>query len=130
MLPPNIDLTEHRDFGKFSGNLVIPIAFNDTEIMTSDDYENICRYESIFGKKMRNQAHKMLGDVYDLPFPIDWNRTCVRCGKPLLPWNNLGGICRECDKELNQSYGFGGFPWQMYNTPINPSSVMDIFNLR
>ena len=138
MLPPNIDLTENRDFNE--GHRWFDINFGDEleaifedEYMTSEQYEVLKRYEDIFGRRRhKNQARELLGDLYDIPFPVpvDWNRTCVRCGKPLLPWNNLGGICRECDGELNQSYGYGGFPWVVYNTPNDPRSAMDIFTLR
>ena len=130
MLPSNIDLTENRDFGRSGGDWVIPIAFSDDEIVTSDEYENLCRYESIFGKRMKDQTREILGYLYDLDFPVDWNKICIRCGKPLLPWNNRGGICMECDGELNQSYGYGSFPWTNYKTPRLPDNIMDIFNLR
>jgi hypothetical protein len=103
MLPPNIDLTENRDFNE--GNHWFDINFGDElealfedEYMTSDQYETLKRYEDIFGRRRhKNQVRELLGDLYDLPFPVpvDCNRTCVRCGKPLLPWNNLGGIRRE-----------------------------------
>lgn len=136
MLPGNIDLTEHRDFSDnqlfFNLNdFSIDIPISDDENITPDQYDKIVMYENIFGKRIhKNQAREVFGKSYDVRVKVDWKKTCLRCGRPLFPWNNLGGICRECDGELNQSYGYGSIPWKTYNDSNNPRSVMDIFNLR
>lgn len=139
MLPPKIDLTANRDFGggRFDDFTIdIPIALYDDEVMSSDEYEALCKYESFFGRRThKNQARQMLGVLYDAPIKdLDaWRQTCLRCGKRLVPWNNFGGICRECDGEISQSSGFWNIPWLSYNSqdvPRATDSPMDIFSLR
>ena len=139
MIPRNIDLTVNRDFGRAGeGNFIsLPLAVRDGELMSSDEYEELCKYESVFGKRVRNQAREVLGDLYDLPqkdkeFEM-WRQTCLRCGKRLFPWDNIGGICKDCDNEITQSYGFWNIPWlseNTFDTPRDTHSVMDIFDLR
>lgn len=136
-IPRNIDLTANHDFGR-DGRIIIPALSIDTlldeEISTSDEYELVARHESIFGKRRyRSQVNEAFGPLFNIPFESEnWNRICVRCGRFLFPWNNLGGICRECDNQLNQSYGplWDNIPWHRYDTPRLPNRVMDIFDLR
>ena len=136
MLPPNIDLTEHRDFGESDFSLGIidfDIPIDDDVPVTSDQYERMLEYEKIFGRKYHhNQVRDVLGYIYDIPKKdyIDWKSHCARCGKTLVPWDNLGGICRECDSQCNQSYGYGQIPWQEYKSSRIQDRIMDIFSMR
>ena len=136
MLPTNIDLTEHQDFG--SGSLFnsnswfdIPIGIIDDDIMSSDEYEIYSRHIELFGRtRHSNQARDVFGVLYDMPKKdyVYWKRTCCRCGKRLYPWSNLGGICCECNRDWNNSSS-GRIPWKTYNSRFS-NSVRDIFSLR
>ena len=111
-LPRNIDLTEHRDFG---GNRFIPLH-STTPLdlgMTNEEYEKWIARERIFGRR----SHKdQRNDIFNDPEEdIDkhWKHTCLRCGKNIrIPWNNIGGICKECDKDLS----YNKVPWKKEET--------------
>ena len=106
MLPPNIDLTENRNF---SGNdhtiyidLPIDIPMDEYQSMTPEQYEHLLWYESIFGRKRHLTEKREL-------FQLEWKelnelrKNCYRCGRPLrIPWNNFGGICRKCEEEMGR----------------------------
>ena len=137
MLPTNIDLTEHQDFGGgslFNSNswFDIPIGIIDDDIMSSDEYEIYNRHIELFGRtRHSNQARDVFGVLYDMPKKdyVYWKRTCCKCGKRLYPWSNLGGICCECNRDWNNSSS-GRIPWKTYNSRFSSNSVRDIFNLR
>ena len=136
MLPPNIDLTEHRDFSMDDISLGIidfDIPLDDDIPVTSDQYERMLEYEKIFGRKRHsNQVRDVLGYIYDLPNKdyLYWKSHCARCGKTLVPWDNLGGICRECDSQCNMDYNYGRIPWKEYKLISRPDRIMDIFSMR
>lgn len=136
MLPTNIDLTENRDFS--GGNAVIwqidieiPEDWEEIEILSSDQWKKICEHEKIFGRKRHvNQKDRI----------FDWENSnrlnlfkthCARCGKEFrIPWDNLGGICRKCDSEVEVS-NYDRIPWKRFEGTWNPrNDPKEIFNLR
>ena len=107
-LPRNIDLTENRVFGEpfiSTQSLLIDSTFSlDLDLLkrgiTNDEYEKLITWERIFGRR----SHKdQRNDIFD---PEEkhkkyWEHTCLRCGKNIkIPWNNIGGVCKECDEYL------------------------------
>ena len=136
MISHDIDLTENRDFS--GGNVIIwqldiptPEDWEDMELMTNDQWEAVVEHERIFGRKRHiNQKDKI----------FDWKNSnrlnifksqCARCGKVFrIPWDNLGGICRKCDSEVETS-SYDKIPWKIYDSTWNPrNDPKDIFNLR
>lgn len=116
MLPSNIDLTEHGDFRNritFTGQLDIPIELWDEDIMTSEDYEKIRRWESIFGKRRHINRKR---DVFEItPFKVHLEGHCYRCGKELrLPWKRDRDLCKECSDYIEHDNWYIKFPWR-YN---------------
>ena len=129
-LPRNIDLTEHGDFGE---NRFIPLQFlpidpifPDLDLlergMTDEEYEKWMRCERIFGRR----SHKdQRNDIFDPEenYKKYWEHTCFRCGKNIkIPWNNIGGVCKECDKELAYNKKV---PWKKEEMESG-SSVFDL----
>ena len=107
MLPRNIDLTLNRDFTPRGRN---PIGFHirqffdnlpdmDSPFMTSDEYDALSWYESIFGRRRHiNEAYRVFG--YEHKHEAYWRKTCVRCGKPLrVPWKNKSNLCDGCERD-------------------------------
>ena len=84
MLPSNIDLTERADFGDVS--LISPADLNLDDIdtrdeMSTDEYDLLVWWESIFGKK-RDVNQKW--DIFpELRLSVENPHTlcCARCGK-------------------------------------------------
>lgn len=127
-LPRNIDLTEHRDFGEdqfISLQSITPIDLDILERgMTSEEYEKWIRWEWTFGRR----SHKdQRNDIFD---PEEkhrkyWEHTCLRCGKNIkIPWNNIGGVCKECDRYLSTVPGHK-VPWKKEET-VSLDSVFDL----
>lgn len=130
-LPRNIDLTEHRDFG---GNRFIPLQFlpidstfsQDLDWMTNEEYEKRIRWERIFGRRSHEDQKN---DIFNDPEEdIDkyLEHTCLRCGKNIkIPWNNIRGVCKECDKNLTS--GYNKVPWKKEETKSwGRESVFDL----
>ena len=110
-LPRNIDLTEHGDFGRrFISIQILPI--DDSPFLVDEEYEKKMRWERVFGRR----SHKdQRNDIFD---PEEkhrkyWEHTCFRCGKNIkIPWNNIRGVCKECDKDLANNK----VPWKKEET--------------
>ena len=82
--------------------------------MTEEEYEKWIRWERVFGRR----SHKdQRNDIFD---PEEkhrkyWEHTCLRCGKNIkIPWNNIGGVCKECAKNLTS--GYNKVPWKKEET--------------
>lgn len=107
MLPSNIDLTAHFDFG---GNRVNPwriaevrggvrmLPDSGSPLMTSDEYDRLCMYESLFGKKH-----------------YDYYQTAVKL--------ILFGTPSEAPSPTNDWFPFIKFPWKSYNYNISHNNV-------
>ena len=126
MLPSNIDLTERADFGlpsSMSMDTPVDLDLDDFDTrnkMSSNEYNSLIRWESIFGRKRHiNQKWDIfprLGlDVAEDPNAL----CCIRCGKPIrIPWKNYGhrypwgnyGLCFECN-EKEETETWGKIPW-------------------
>ena len=127
MLPSNIDLTERADFGADFGDvsLISPADLNLDDIdtrneMSTDEYDLLVWWESIFGKKRHvNQKWdifpRLTLDVAEDPHTL----YCARCGKPIrIPWKNYGHhypwgnyeLCFECNEKV-ETETWGKIPW-------------------
>ena len=129
MLPTNIDLTEHRDFGNghinFLGRLSIDL---DAEEMSLDQYKEIVWWEGIFGKTRHSNQKREVFE-YEKKYYERWKDTCEKCGKPLrCPWKRAGSLCIECDEDMEYSR----LPWvEKYGQiATNINRTMDIFSMR
>ena len=135
-LPRNIDLTEHRDFG---GDQLIsstiqflpvdstfPLDLLEREKMTNEEYEKWITRERIFGRRSHEDQRN---DIFDPEenYRKYWEHTCFRCGKNIkIPWNNIRGVCKECDKCLTP--GYNKVPWKKEET--GSWSRESVFDLR
>ncbi len=139
MLPSNIDLTERADFGYPSLIAMdIPVDLDDLYTrnnLSIDEYDYLVWWESIFGKKHRNQKWKLFPKIgVDVSYDSDkLNYShCVRCGKEIrIPWKNYYGLCFECNNKIETTVE-GKIPW---NHTMNFSSRNDergynLFNRR
>lgn len=127
-LPRNIDLTEHRDFG---GDQLISSTIQFLPVdstfpldleMTPEEYEKWITRERIFGRRSHRDQRN---DIFDPEenYRKYWEHTCFRCGKNIkIPWNNIGGVCKECDKELAYNKKV---PWKKEEMESG-SSVFDL----
>ena len=127
MLPSNIDLTERADFGADFGDvsLISPADLNLDDIdtrneMSTDEYDLLVWWESIFGKKRHiNQKWdifpRLTLDVAEDPNAL----CCARCGKVIrIPWKNYGyhypwgnyELCFECNEKV-ETETWGKIPW-------------------
>ena len=135
MLPSNIDLTERADFG--DAFLISPADLNlddfDTRNeMSTDEYDLLVWWESIFGKKRHiNQKWdifpRLTLDVAENPYTL----YCARCGKAIrIPWKNYEshypwknyGLCSECNEKI-KTETWSKIPWS--HTMNNFSSRND-----
>ena len=141
MLPSNIDLTERADFGRPS----LTFDLNDLDDidtrneMSTDEYDLLVWWESIFGKKRHiNQKWdifpRLTLDVAEDPNAL----CCIRCGKVIrIPWKNYGhhypwgncGLCFECNEKI-ETETWGKIPWShtMNNSSRNDEIVYNLFN--
>ena len=141
MLPSNIDLTERADFGDVS--LISPADLNlddfDTRNeMSTDEYDLLVWWESIFGKKRHiNQKWDIFTRI-TLDGAEDPNALCcIRCGKVIrIPWKNYGshrpwknyGLCSECNEKVEIDFK-GRIPWKYTSTSSrNDERGYDLFN--
>lgn len=108
MLPPNIDLTSHGDFGHNLVNL-IP--------QTPLDYD----YDS------ENEKFDIFPNLRKRYFYEEDKEHCIRCGKVIrLPWKNYHGLCEECDGIVAK----GDYPWDNSPTRWWDDKGYNLFNLR
>ena len=132
MLPSNIDLTERADFG--NAFLISPADLNlddfDTRNeMSTDEYDLIVWWESIFGKK------RHINQKWDIFTRINLNGVedpnalcCIRCGKVIrIPWKNYE-LCSECNEKREIDFK-GRIPWKRTSTSSrNDERGYDLFN--
>ena len=133
MLPSNIDLTERADFG--DAFLISPADLNlddfDTRNeMSTDEYDLLVWWESIFGKKRHiNQKWDIFTRI-NLNGAEDSNALCcIRCGKVIrIPWKNYG-LCSECNEKI-KTETWGKIPWRTMNifSSGNDERGYDLFN--
>ena len=144
MLPSNIDLTERADFGRPS----LTFDLNDLDDidtrneMSTDEYDSLVRWESIFGKRKHiNQKWNIfprngLNVSYDSENPH--TLYCSRCGKVIrIPWKNYGShrpwknyeLCSECNEKI-KTETWGKIPWKhhTYVFSRNDERGYDLFN--
>ena len=138
MLPSNIDLTERADFGRPSLIMEIPVDldlddFDSGNKMSSNEYNSLIRWESIFGKRKHiNQKWNIfprngLNVSYGSENP--YTLYCSRCGKVIrIPWKNYG-LCFECNEKI-ETEALGKIPWShtMNNSSRNDEIVYNLFN--
>lgn len=111
MLSPKIDLTERWDFsGGVEDSLMdseVPEDVYDG-LMTTEQYDRLCRWESIFGKRRHENQKRHI-------FPVMLSRystKCTCCGKELrAPWMRFSnnGLCQDCEKESRYN---SRIPWK------------------
>ena len=141
MLPSNIDLTERADFG--DAFLISPADLNlddfDTRNeMSTDEYDLLVWWESIFGKK------RHINQKWDIFTRINLNGVedsnalcCIRCGKVIrIPCKNYGhhypsgnsGLCFECNEKV-ETETCGKIPWKHTSTSSrNDERGYNLFN--
>ena len=148
MLPSNIDLTEHSDFGMRStfDSWLIPFQIpnepddffssNEDEWMTSERYDELCRLERFFGRRKHpNKKSEVFGWNDDKIF---WERRkhhCVRCGTVVrFPWKIHNGLCEKCEQEMmfDDSYGFPMAKTSLFKKGDEMRGIRpeDLFSLR
>ena len=129
-LPRKIDLTANRDFGdnRFNHTFVFPIEI-ERELMTNEEYDELVKWENIFGKKWhKNQKNKIFDP--EVKFNKYWENTCYRCGKTIRePWSNIGGICKNCNDHLEKTSS-NKIPWKKETFENNVNMRRDLFELR
>ena len=136
MLPSNIDLTSHGDFGDNRANLIpqlSPLDYDDDDsednVMSIEAYDAILRYEEIFGKKKRHKNEKfdIFQNLRKRHFYEEDKERCIRCGKVIrLPWKNHFGLCEECYGITANNY----YPWDSCLTSWGDDKGYNLFNLR
>lgn len=131
MISRNIDLTANGDFG---GNSVWELPFDiqlidrayEDGYMSVDQYEQVVRWEGIFGRKRHTSA---AGKIFDIPVPKDWQHRCARCGKEIrAPWDNIYGLCSRCNESLEMD-SYSRIPWSPFKIVYN-RIPRDLFDLR
>ena len=144
MLPSNIDLTEKADFGDVSVTSYVDLNVDDFDTrnnMSTDEYDSLIQWESIFGKKRHiNQKWKIFPRIglnvsYNPENP--YTLYCARCGKVIrIPWKNYGhhypwenyGLCFECNEKV-ETETWGKIPWKHTSTSSrNDERGYNLFN--
>ena len=123
MLPSNIDLTERADFGDVFSISPADLNLDDFDTrneMSTDEYDLLVWWESIFGKKRHVNQKWDIFPRLTLDIAEDPNALCcIRCGKVIrIPWKNYGhrypwgncGLCFECN-EKGETETRGKIPW-------------------
>ena len=139
MLPSNIDLTEKADFGSPSSmSMDTPVDLDlddfDSEYkMSSNEYNSLIRWESIFGKRKHiNQKWSIFprnGSNVSYGSENPYTLYCARCGKAIrIPWKNYG-LCSECNEKI-KTETWGKIPWNhhTYVFSRNDERGYDLFN--
>ena len=131
MLPSNIDLTERADFGDVS--LISPADLNlddfDTRNeMSTDEYDLLVWWESIFGKKRHINQKWDIFPRLSLSVENPHTLCCARCGKVIrIPWKNYE-LCSECNEKREIDFK-GRIPWKRTSTSSrNDERGYDLFN--
>lgn len=142
MLPSNIDLTERADFGRPSLIMEIPVDLDSGNNMTTDEYDSLIRWESIFGRKIHiNQKWNIFPRLnLNVSYGSENPHTlyCARCGKAIrIPWKNYEsrcpwknyGLCSECNEKI-KTETWGKIPWNhhTYVFSRNDERGYDLFN--
>ena len=147
MLPSNIDLTEKADFGRPSLIMEIPADldlddFDSGNKMSSNEYNSLIRWESIFGKRKHiNQKWNIFPRLnLNVSYGSENPHTlyCARCGKAIrIPWKNYEsrcpwknyGLCSECNEKI-KTETWGKIPWNhhTYVFSRNDERGYDLFN--
>ena len=137
MLPSNIDLTEKADFGRPSLIMEMPVDldlddFDSGNKMSSNEYNSLIRWESIFGRKRHiNQKWNIfprLGLNVSYGSENPYTLYCSRCGKVIrIPWKNYG-LCSECNEKREIDFK-GRIPWKHASTSSrNDERGYNLFN--
>lgn len=143
MISAKVDLTENRDFGEVRRD--IEHVFDDVtfmsneefnrirtlkDIMSTDDYNLLKKYEGFFGQRLHLSDAYNIFKQKDEEFLNNMNTVCARCGKFLLPWKRRGdmSLCKECDDALDDR-----IPWISKHKLVsftNASDDRDVLQLR
>ena len=138
MLPSNIDLTEKADFGQPSLIIIdVPVGldlddFDSENKMSSNEYNSLIRWESIFGRKRHiNQKWNIFPRLgLNVSYGSENPHTlyCARCGKVIrIPWKNYG-LCSECNEKREIDFK-GRIPWKHASTSSrNDERGYNLFN--
>ena len=123
MLPSNIDLTERADFGDVYSISPADLNLDDFDTineMSTDEYDLLVWWESIFGRKRHiNQKWNIFPRINLKVAEDPHTLYCERCGKPIrIPWKNYGhqfpwenyGLCFECNEKI-ETETWGKIPW-------------------
>ena len=134
MISDKIDLTENRDFSGgniWSIDIPLPDDWEDMEIMSYDTWEAIIEREKIFGRRRHINQKDKIFDLYNTKRLNTFKTHCARCGKLIrIPWDNMGGICRRCDSQVETS-SYDRIPWKKFEgTLTHRNNPREIFNLR
>ena len=143
MLPSNIDLTERADFGSpssMSMDTPVDLDLDDSDSenkMSSNEYNSLIRWESIFGKKRHINQKWDIFPRLSLSVENPHTLCCERCGKVIrIPWKNYGyhypwknyGLCSECNEKI-KTETWGKIPWKHNSTSSrNDEKGYDLFN--
>lgn len=140
MVSRNIDLTEHRDFSNnISINGISQVLLREinriqeNDIMSTDEYNILWNYHSIFGFKRHTNMAEQIFKTKERKFKEDYYSHCERCGKLIrIPWRRIYGLCEKCNNvmETTTSDGKIKFPWDIEITSSPRDDTMDIFRLR
>jgi len=127
MIPGNIDLTEHRDFGDSNGGILSFLRISEVfagqnSPMTNEEYEKIRRYEELFGSDEMHSSQSLIFDVRK-------SGACCRCGKTLkIPWRKKYMVCDDCYSQL---YPEKRIPWkEAGNVSWGRDTFSELFNLK
>lgn len=140
MVSRNIDLTEHRDFSNnISLNSISQVllreidCIEENDIMSTDEYNILWNYHSIFGFKRHTNMAEQIFKTKERKFKEDYYSHCERCGKLIrIPWRRIYDLCEKCNNvmETTTSDGKIKFPWDIEITSSSRDDTMDIFRLR
>ena len=108
MVSRNIDLTEHRDFSNnISLNGISQVLLREinriqeNDIMSTDEYDILWNYHSIFGFKRHTNMAEQIFKTKERKFKEDYYSHCERCGKLIqIPWRRIYGRCEKCNNVM------------------------------
>ena len=138
ILSPKVDLTADRAFSTLNMSLVedtvIDMSLDEYQSMTSDQYDKLMWFESIFGKRRHYNKKKELFGIgeYDEHF-LARKGHCARCGSIIRePWNYYNGLCKDCATKLDDGKD-NRTPWLEQDLKIKEkiayeNSLFNLFN--